>query len=142
MFFAESKYPLSLDSLDTTHPHVSPTRVPFHPHRSNNKYYSEDHPVIRSFWKALRELTTEQRKNFIRFAWGRSRLPRGKWPLQSNGQQVKFTIVPRRNVHTGIPLAHTCFFLIELPEYQDFKELKRMLLLACVWGSQEGFLIA
>ena len=77
------------------------------PRSSNNKFFTEEHPVIRNFWKALRELTTEQRKNFIRFAWGRSRLPRGKWPLQSNGQQVKFTIVPRRNVHTGIPLAHT-----------------------------------
>ena len=30
--------------------------------------------------------------------------------MQANGTQVKFTIVPRRNINTGIPLAHTCAF--------------------------------
>jgi len=96
----------------------------------NNKYFSEEHPSVQMFWRALRELTPEQKSNFIRFAWGRSRLPRGKWPLQQNGTPVRFTIVPRRNVTTGIPLAHTCFFLIELPEYKDYAVCKKMLNLA------------
>ena len=116
-----------------------PPTLPF---PSNNKYYSDEHPVVKFFWRALRELTPEQRRNFVRFAWGRSRLPRGKWPLQANGQPVRFTVVPKRNVHHGIPLAHTCFFLIELPEYQDYDTCKRMLQLAVTYGAGEAFLIA
>jgi hypothetical protein len=108
----------------------------------NSKYFSEEHPSVQMFWRALRELTPEQKSNFIRFAWGRSRLPRGKWPLQQNGTPVRFTIVPRRNVTTGIPLAHTCFFLIELPEYKDYGVCKKMLKLAVTYGAGEAFLIA
>lgn len=106
------------------------------------KYYHEAHPVIINFWKAMRELTPEQKRNFVRFAWGRSRLPRGRWPTQANGQQVKFTIVPRRGHKSGIPLSHTCFFLIELPEYPDMSSLRRNLLLAITYGAGEAFLIA
>ena len=108
----------------------------------SNKYYHEQHPVIINFWKAMRELTPEQKRNFIRFAWGRSRLPRGKWPINSSGVQVKFTIVPRKGHLTGIPLSHTCFFLIELPEYPTLALLRKNLLLAITYGAGEGFLIA
>lgn len=90
----------------------------------------------------MRELTPEQRRNFVRFSWGRTRLPRGKWPVQANGQQVKFTIVPRRNHTTGIPLSHTCFFTIELPEYTEYDTCRKMLELACSYGASEAFLIA
>ena len=108
----------------------------------SNKYYHEQHPVIINFWKAMRELTPEQKRNFVRFAWGRSRLPRGKWPINSSGAQVKFTIVPRKGHLTGIPLSHTCFFLIELPEYPTLALLRKNLLLAITYGAGEGFLIA
>jgi len=108
----------------------------------SNRYYHENHPVVLNFWRAMRELSPEQKRNFVRFAWGRSRLPRGKWPIQANGNPVKFTIVPQRGHTKGIPLSHTCFFLIELPEYPDFVSLKRNLLLAITYGAGEAFLIA
>lgn len=108
----------------------------------SNRYYHENHPVVLNFWKAMRELSPEQKRNFVRYAWGRSRLPRGKWPIQANGNPVKFTIVPQRGHTKGIPLSHTCFFLIELPEYPDFASLKRNLLLAITYGAGEAFLIA
>ena len=94
------------------------------------------------FWRAMKELTPEQRRNFVRFAWGRTRLPRGRWPTLANGQPTRFTIVPRRGHTTGIPLSHTCFFTIELPEYTDYDTCKRMLVLACSYGASEAFLIA
>ena len=105
-------------------------------------YFHEAHPVIVNFWRAMRELSPEQKRNFVRFAWGRSRLPRGKWPTQANGQQTKFTIVPRKGHFSGIPLSHTCFFMIELPEYPTLALLKKNLLLAITYGAGEGFLIA
>jgi hypothetical protein len=37
--------------------------------------YTEDDPTIRLFWKVLESLTQEEQSGFVRFAWGRSRLP-------------------------------------------------------------------
>jgi hypothetical protein len=67
-------------------------------------------------------------------------LPRGKWPMNSKGSQVRFKIVPKLN-STGLPLAHTCFFLIELPVYPSLDVMRQRLLTAITWGAGEGFLI-
>ena len=37
--------------------------------------YTEDEPTIKLFWKVLESLTQEEQSGFVRFAWGRSRLP-------------------------------------------------------------------
>jgi len=103
--------------------------------------YSERHPVIRNFWTVMESLTPEQRKNFVRFSWGRSKLPRGAWPKNSKGEQVKFKIVPKLG-YTGLPLAHTCFFLIELPDYPTLDMMRQRLMVAITYGASEGFLIA
>ena len=114
---------------------------------ANTKYdnagmYHAAHPVVKWFWQAMRSLSPEQLSQFVRFAWGRPNLPRGKWPLQANGQPVRFTVVPQRGRHKGLPLAHTCFFLIELPEYRNFEDLRHALTTAITWGAGEAFLIA
>jgi E3 ubiquitin-protein ligase HERC2 len=36
---------------------------------------SETDPVVEYFWRALREFTSEERSMYLRFVWGRSRLP-------------------------------------------------------------------
>jgi len=50
--------------------------------KKNTSYsgWSETDPTIKSFWKVLQELSDDERSKYIRFAWGRSRLP-------SHGQQ-------------------------------------------------------
>lgn len=90
----------------------------------------------------MRELAPEQKRNFVRFAWGRTRLPIGEWPTLHTGQKVKFILVPMRNKYSGLPLSHTCFFMIELPEYQDFESLKRALITAITYGASAEFAIA
>ena len=107
----------------------------------SRRYYSAEHRNIRFFWEAMATFTAEQKRGFVRFAWGRSKLPRGRWPLNGKGAQVKFKIVPKPN-STGLPLAHTCFFLIELPEYPSLEVMKARLLTAITWGAGEGFSIA
>jgi len=37
--------------------------------------YTEDEPTIKLFWKVLESLNQEEQSGFVRFAWGRSRLP-------------------------------------------------------------------
>ena len=56
---------------------------------------------------------------------------------------MRFKIVPRHNVDaTALPLAHTCFFLIELPVYPNKDVMRARLVTAITYGAGEGFLIA
>lgn len=71
--------------------------------------YAEDDPTVQLFWEALAEFSDEQRADFVRFAWGRSRLPRGKWP-----QPFKLSKKGGRDATRSLPVAHTCFFSVEL----------------------------
>ena len=42
--------------------------------------YTEHDDPVKLFWEAMASFTDKQRSDFVRFAWGRSRLPRGTWP--------------------------------------------------------------
>ena len=70
---------------------------------------------VRYFWAALRKFAPAQRTAFLRFVWGRSRLPAsaGEWG------DVKFTIHTKHASQPDgfYPVAHTCFFSLELPAY-------------------------
>ncbi|CAH0518506.1 unnamed protein product [Peronospora belbahrii] len=98
--------------------------------------YAEDDPTVRLFWKALAEFSDAQRADFVRFAWGRSRLPRGKWP-----QPFKLSKKGGRDATRSLPVAHTCFFSVELPPYTS-RETMRSMLLATITFGLGGILMA
>ncbi|KAJ8575654.1 hypothetical protein ON010_g3559 [Phytophthora cinnamomi] len=98
--------------------------------------YSEDDPTVLLFWEALAEFSDEQRADFVRFAWGRSRLPRGKWP-----QPFKLSKKGGRDATRSLPVAHTCFFSVELPPYTS-RETMRSMLLATITFGLGGILMA
>lgn len=64
------------------------------------------------FWAVLSAMTPELRCQFLRFVWGRSRLPLlrdgATWPR-------KFKITARSG--DLLPHSHMCFFHLELPRY-------------------------
>ena len=81
------------------------------------------------FWKVLEEFSNEQRSRFIEFAWGRSRLPRpGTWnkPLGL----TRLGTEPNQ-----LPIAHTCFFNIELPPYDNFEKALKFITIAVEFGT-------
>ncbi|GMF18900.1 unnamed protein product [Phytophthora lilii] len=98
--------------------------------------YSEDDPTVQLFWEALAEFSDEQRADFVRFAWGRSRLPRGKW-----SQPFKLSKKGGRDATRSLPVAHTCFFSVELPPYTS-RETMRSMLLATITFGLGGILMA
>ncbi|KAG7395452.1 regulator of chromosome condensation [Phytophthora boehmeriae] len=98
--------------------------------------YAEDDPTVQLFWEALAEFSDEQRADFVRFAWGRSRLPRGKWP-----QPFKLSKKGGRDAIRSLPVAHTCFFSVELPPYTS-QEIMRSMLLATITFGLGGILMA
>ncbi|KAF4038677.1 HECT domain-containing protein [Phytophthora infestans] len=98
--------------------------------------YAEDDLTVQLFWEALAEFSDEQRADFVRFAWGRSRLPRGKWP-----QPFKLSKKGGRDATRSLPVAHTCFFSVELPPYTSL-EIMRSMLLATITFGLGGILMA
>lgn len=80
---------------------------------------SDEH--IRLFWQAMEEFTNEERSAFIRFTWGRSRLP-----LTAAGfsQRFKLQSFDKRPPDNYLPVAHTCFFSLELPRYSTLEIMK------------------
>eukprot|EP00331_Platyophrya_macrostoma_P025521 CAMPEP_0176435218 /NCGR_PEP_ID=MMETSP0127-20121128/17175_1 /TAXON_ID=938130 /ORGANISM="Platyophrya macrostoma, Strain WH" /LENGTH=834 /DNA_ID=CAMNT_0017818171 /DNA_START=562 /DNA_END=3067 /DNA_ORIENTATION=+ len=84
---------------------------------------SDTDPVIEFFWKALAEFTPEERSMYLRFVWGRSRLP-----LTSKDFPMKHTVEMLRKGSVDpdimLPVAHTCFFQIELPKYTNYEILR------------------
>jgi len=74
---------------------------------------NETSPQIVMFWEVFREMTGRERSLFLRFVWGRSRLPAGK-----DFKQFKITNKSVSGNPDGyLPHSHTCFFTIDLPPY-------------------------
>jgi hypothetical protein len=67
------------------------------------------------FWDILEnDFTNEQRALYLTFVWGRSRLPSTAAEFSS-----KHHIACRGGGSDAFPLAHTCFFTLDLPIYTD-----------------------
>jgi hypothetical protein len=78
------------------------------------------------FWKVIESLSPRDQAGFIRFAWGRSRLPSAKFFTT----KMKLTSAGRAR----LPVAHTCFFSIELPDYESEEEMRHGILTAIHYG--------
>lgn len=89
--------------------------------------------TVSLFWKVMESLTNEEQTGFIRFAWGRSRLPTSKADFK-----VKMRLTS--GGRAALPVSHTCFFSIELPEYRTEEEMRHGLLTAIHYG-QAGILM-
>ncbi len=88
---------------------------------------SSNDPHVKFFWEVINEFNTEERQALIKFTWGRSRLP-----LTAEDFHEKFTITTFNHSPADqyYPVAHTCFFSLELPRYSSKKIMKKKLLYA------------
>ena len=84
-------------------------------------YYSccdENNEYVERFWRVFDGFTQEERSLYLKFVWGRSRLPP---PDASNIQKHTIYLMSERSYggdHDKVlPQAHTCFFQIDLPRY-------------------------
>ncbi|CAG0922014.1 unnamed protein product [Notodromas monacha] len=80
--------------------------------------YSADSEVIRWFWKAVHEMTSEQKLDLLRFITGSHRVPVG-------GLKALGLVISRHGDDSSrLPSAHTCFNVLLLPGYAS-EELLR-----------------
>jgi hypothetical protein len=86
----------------------------------------EDH--VKWFWQVMEnDFSQQDLKAFVRFTWGRSRLPLTRAGFH---QMLKIQRTTRSPADSYLPVAHTCFFSIELPSYSSKEVLQRRLLYA------------
>jgi len=86
---------------------------------------SPSSPLIKNLWKCLESFNTEERQMFLRFVWGRSRLP-----VAESDWNQQFTVHALRAGDDKLPIAHTCFFSLELPNYTSYEILRKKIVFA------------
>jgi len=94
---------------------------------SHNTHYrgcsvSDTHII--NFWKVLRSFSHVELSQFLRFVWGRSRLP----PPAKFTEKMKIDSTSISPSH--LPRSHTCFFSLELPKYPDEATMREKLMQA------------
>ena len=110
----------------------------------------ESDEYIQWFWQVLGEFTHEDRRRFVKFAWGQSRLPTTDADWRSRGLRFLIKPVMERGGHGGgggeggaaaaaearrksqdgrLLHADTCFFNVELPRYSSLEVMRRQLTL-------------
>ncbi len=76
--------------------------------------YNKEHAVVKRFWRVLAGMSHEDRSRYVRFAWGRSRLP-----AEGAAWTSSHTLTRLSGGDAALPMAHTCFFTLDLPEYSS-----------------------
>jgi hypothetical protein len=101
--------------------------------RAHTQYasgYTRDSPTVRHFWSVFDSWGAPQRSAYLRFVWGRSRLPVGEhWPREARGRGEQPHVLNRLQgaAQGRLPEAHTCFFTLDLPPYASEGVLREKL---------------
>lgn len=93
--------------------------------------YTKDHPTIQNFWSVFHnDLTEEDKKKFLLFLTGCDRIP-------NTGMKSLSMIIQKTGDVHHLPVAHTCFNILDLPEYATKEKLHYKLMKAIQYS--EGF---
>ncbi|RIA89170.1 hypothetical protein C1645_825193 [Glomus cerebriforme] len=106
--------------------------------KNNTEYqnYTPSSPQIQWFWRAVRSFDQEERAKLLQFVTGTSKVPlEGFSVLQGVHGVQKFQIHKDFASPDRLPSAHTCFNQIDIPEYENYEQLRSQLLLAISEGT-------
>lgn len=93
--------------------------------------YFRQHKTINFFWEVFHEMSLVDKKKFLLFLTGSDRIP------VFGMKYLKMIIQPTGGGEDFLPVAHTCFNVLDLPKYTTRETLKQKLLLAI--QQTEGF---
>ena len=118
--------PLTLSSVPSLLPEIDIELLKRH---TVYEGYSPGDKTIKLFWKVMESFTDDERSRYVRFAWGRSRLPSatGLWTS-------KHKLTRRSGPEKQLPIAHTCFFSVEMPVYTTEEGMRWGLTTAITFG--------
>ncbi|KAL2717183.1 E3 ubiquitin-protein ligase HERC2 [Vespula squamosa] len=83
-------------------------------------------PLIQWFWEVMEEFSNQERSLFLRFVWGRTRLPRTIADFR--GRDFVLQVMDRYHPPDHfLPESYTCFFLLKMPRYSCKPVLRQKL---------------
>ena len=91
---------------------------------------SSDNEYAKRFWKVLGEFTNDEKSLFLKFVWGRARLPPAERLKEQPFKLVLMEDYRFTDHDIHFPEAHTCFFQLDLPRYTNDESCKAKLLYA------------
>jgi len=109
-------------------------KLDFHALQRVTKYingYTDKTPVINWFWEEVHGYSYEQKRNFMLFVTGAPRAP------MQGLSHIPFAIQKSGPHSDRLPVAHTCYNILDLPEYASRKDLSEKLLIAI--NNSQGF---
>ena len=102
---------------------------------------------VERFWRVLHAFSPDERRDYLKFVWGRTRLPndvhtyaKADWhkiKLQEPGAGGQRGAEGARNpkkIDGMLTQSHTCDFQLELPQYGSDEVCRRQLLTSMAWG--------
>uniref|UniRef100_A0A667Z974 HECT and RLD domain containing E3 ubiquitin protein ligase 3 n=1 Tax=Myripristis murdjan TaxID=586833 RepID=A0A667Z974_9TELE len=93
--------------------------------------YTATHPTVRMFWEVFHEFPLEKKKQFLLFLTGSDRIP------IHGMESLRIVIQSTSAEEHYLPVAHTCYNLLDMPRYQTKEILRRRLTQAV--EQYEGF---
>ncbi|XP_055779406.1 probable E3 ubiquitin-protein ligase HERC3 isoform X1 [Salvelinus fontinalis] len=93
--------------------------------------YSATHPTVRMFWEVFHEFPLEKKKRFLLFLTGSDRIP------IHGMESLRIAIQSTSAEEHYLPVAHTCYNLLDMPRYQTKETLHHRLTQAV--EQYEGF---
>ena len=92
--------------------------------------YKKDSETIKYLWEVLLEFNEEEKKKFLFFVTGCDRAP-----IEGLGSLE--IVITNEGEESDLPMAHTCFNNLVLPDYKNFAKTKKNILIAINYS--EGF---
>lgn len=89
-------------------------------------------PLVSRFWRVLKSFNRNEHQQFLQFVWGRSRMPFSEVDFGTSTFKLVRHVASSSNPDAYLPVAHTCFFQLELPNYSSDAILKKRLKYAMI----------
>lgn len=120
--------PEELEELVCGEPHLD-----FKALQANAAYdgFRPDHPFVGWFWEVVHSLSSPEQATLLQFATGSDRAPVGGLG------KLRFILQRAGPDSMALPVAHTCFNMLTIPEYTSRAKLRDRLLIAI--ANAEGF---
>ena len=98
---------------------IGPTEIDIEQLKKITSYSccNENDEYIQRFWRTLEGFTQEERSMYLKFVWGRSRLPPPGTDGLQNHEIYLFYQSEYSDHNKVLPQSHTCFFKLDLPRY-------------------------
>ena len=91
---------------------------------------SAENEYVKRFWRVFEEFTNEEKSMFLKFVWGRARLPPADRIREQMFKLLLFDDYRFSNHDIQFPQAHTCWFQLDLPRYTNDEACKSKILYA------------